>query len=190
MKGLFFAIFSLAFLLLGQAQVLAQRSESEQSKFAAEENPDEPRVRNPIPVPDVVVEALKTEETVKSCLQYNPLEPGQTLSSWFIASAIHLDGPKESDVVVVPSFSGQESMCFQSASGVGLFWIFRKNSERYELVLKTYGNGLEILKSKTNGYRNIRTGTIGEAGKELTELVFHFDGTHYVESEESTHEQQ
>jgi hypothetical protein len=189
MKSLFVAAFPFAFVLLGQPHVLGQHRGGEQSKFAVEEIPGEPRVNHPIPTPDAAVDVLQTDEGVKSCIKDNPLAPGQSLGSWFIGSVIHLDGPKGVDVVVVPSFHGQESMCFQTPTGIGLFWIFRQNGQRYELVLRTWGGDLEILTSKTNGYRNIRTGTLGEAGRDLTNLVFHFDGTRYVEDREATHEQ-
>lgn len=189
LKRLFVTLFLLVFVLLGQIQALAQRSENEQSRFAVEEIPGEPRVTNPITLPETVSEVLQADETVKSCLKDNPLDLGQSLSSWFIASLIYLDGPNEADVVVVPSFRGQESMCFQTPAGIGLFWVFRQYGHRYALVLRTWGGGLEVLQSRTNGYRNIRTGTLGQAGKILTKLPFHFDGTRYVDDQNATHEQ-
>lgn len=175
--------FLVVFLLLGQAQVL--RSEDEQSTFAVEEIAGEPRVTHPVAVPEKVLEVLQRDQAVKSCLKDNPLAPDQSLSSWFVASVIHLDGPTEADLIVLPSFHGQESMCFQTPSGIGLFWLFMQNGQRYELVLKTWGSGLQILKSEVNGHRNIQTGTLGQAGRVLTNTVFGFDGIHYVERQEA-----
>lgn len=189
MKILLAASFLFVFVLPSQAQVSVLSSENEQSRFTVEEIPGESRVRHPIPVPDGALEKLQTDGTVKSCLKDNPLEPGKSLSSWFVASLIHLNGPKEADLVVVPSFQGQESMCFQSPAGIGLFWIFRKHGERYELVLSTWGGGLEILTTKTNSYRNVMTGTLGQAGRNLTNITFHFTGTRYVANKETTQEQ-
>jgi hypothetical protein len=186
MKSQVVVSFLLAFIALGQMQVLGQRSGGEQTSFAVEEIPGEPRVKRPIPVPDAAVEALRTDEGVTSCLRDNPLAPEQSLSSWFVASAIHLDGAKEADVVVVPSFRGQESMCFQTPAGIGLFWVFRENGGRYELVLRTWGGGLEILTARTNGYRDVRTGTLGQAGRDLTNTTFHFDGIRYVADRKTT----
>jgi len=190
MKSLLVASFLFVFVLPGQAQVSVLSSENEQSRFTVEEIPSEPRIYHPIPVPDGALETLQTDGAVKSCLKDNPLDPGKSLSSWFVASVIHLDGPKEADLVVVPSFQGQESMCFQSPAGIGLFWIFRKHGERYELVLSTWGGGLEFLTTKTNGYRNVKTGTLGQAGRNLTNSTFHFNGTRYVANKETTQEQQ
>ena len=190
LKRLFATLFLFVCILLGQAQALGQRSEDEQSKFAVEDIPGEPRVTHPLAVPDKVVEVLQTDEAVKSCRKDNPIHAGQSLSSWFVASLIHLGGPKQADVVVVPSFNGEESMCFQTPAGIiGMFWLFRQHGQRYELVLRTWGGGFEILPSRTNGYRDVRTGTLGQAGRALTNLDFHFDGTRYVEDRERTSEQ-
>lgn len=189
LERLFAASFLLVSILLGQAQFQGQRGQDEQSTFAVEEIPGEPRVKHPIAVPDTVVELLQTDEGVKSCLKDNSLDSGQSLSSWFVASLIHLDGPREADVIVVPSFRGHESMCFQTPAGIGLFWIFRQNAQRYELALRTWGGGLEILTSRTNGYRNVQTGTLGQAGRTRTNVAFHFDGVRYVEGREATQEQ-
>jgi hypothetical protein len=190
MKSLFIAAaIPLAFVLLGHAHAWGQRIEGEQSSFAVEEIPDEPRIKHPIPVPDAVVEVLKSDDGVKSCLKDNPLAPGQLMSSWFIGSVIHLDGPKEADLVVVPSFHGQESMCFQTPAGFGLFWVFRQNGAGYDLVLRSWAGGLRILTSETNGYRNVRTDSMGQAGRVLTNVVFQFNGNRYVENREATRKQ-
>jgi hypothetical protein len=189
MKSSLVAVFMLALVPLGQAQVSDSFIKDEQSRFAVEEIPGEPRVKHPIPIPGVAVETLLADQGVKSCLKDNPLQTGQSLSSWFVGSSIHLDGPKEMDVVVVPSFRGEESMCFQTPAGIGLFWVFRQNGRRYELVLRTWAGGLQILTSKTNGYRNVRTGTLGQAGRVLANAAFQFDGSRYVEAGQATHEQ-
>ena len=51
------------------------------------------------------------------------------------------------------------------------------------------GRGLEILPTKTNGLRDVMTGTLGQAGKNLTNVTFHFDGAHYVVVKDTTHKQ-
>ena len=159
----------------------------EQSSFGTEDVPGTPRVVLPLPVPDSVVQSLETDENVRSCLQENPLDPGQSLGSWFIASEIHLAGPAEDDLVVVPSFKSSESMCFQSVAGIGWFWVFRRVDTRYQLALKAAGNGLEVLGTRSSGYRDIQTSTLGQAGRHLTTMIFRFDGTRYQKYRETTH---
>lgn len=182
-------LFLFAFALSVHSQKAGQLATQEQSIFSTEEaSPYEPRVRRPVPVPDAVLEILKADDGVKACLEYNPLASGQLLSSWFVASGIRLDGHNEKDLVILPSYRGEESMCFESVSGIGTFWVFRNLGARYQLVLRTSGNGLEILKTKNNGYRNIQTGTILHAGGFGTTVTFRFDGKAYRKYQETTQE--
>jgi len=169
-----------------RAQASGQGSRDEQSSFGTEEVPGRPRVMRPLPVPSAVLQILETDEMVKSCLEDNPLPPGRRLGSWFVASEVHLDGPAETDFVVVPSFQGEERMCFQSVAGIGWFWIFRKVETQYRLVLKAAGNGLSVLETRSNGYRDIQTSTLGQAGKYLTTLSFRFDGERYTKLGDAT----
>jgi hypothetical protein len=183
------AVLSLAIscsVILGESQAGRRGSEAEQSSFATEELPGQPRVQRPLSVPGAVLQKLKSDDIVDSCLRYNPLTPGQSLDSWFIASEIHLDGPTESDLIIVPSFKGEESMCFHSVAGIGTFWLFRKNGNHYELVLRASGNSLEVLGTRNAGYRNIQTVTAGEAGRYITKITYKFDGRQYKKAEEAT----
>ena len=189
MKNSFGTFLLLVFAFLFEVQVFGQHSEGEQYRFSVEEIPGEPRVTHSVPIPEGALATLHTDEAVQACLKDNPLERGQSLSSWFIGSVIHLDGTNEVDLIVLPSFRGQESMCFQTPAGIGLFWILKKNSVQYRLILKTWGGGLEILRSKTNGFRDVRTGTLGQAGRNLTTVTFHFNGSRYVPGREATTKQ-
>ena len=190
MKSFFVASTLLACAPFCHAQSSPPASTKEQPTFSVETADDRPRVVRPAALPNTVLEALKSDEAVKSCLKNNPLDPGKSLGSWFIASVIHLAGPNEADLVVVPSFQGEESMCFESVSGIGLFWIFRNNGgKQYQLALRTYGNQIVILPSRTKDYRNVRSDTIGQAGRYLTESTFRFNGNSYVVAQERTEEQ-
>jgi hypothetical protein len=75
-------------------------------------------------------------------------------------------------------------MCFQTPAGIGMFWLFRQLGDRYETVLRTWAGGLEILASKTNGYRDVLSGTLGQAGSNLTSITFRFNGAQYVQDRE------
>jgi hypothetical protein len=180
---------ALTFFLIFTAPVRSQEpgksTKDEQSTFGTEEVPGSPFVKRPAPVPDAVLQILKEDIDVKGCLSDNPLPAGQSLASWFVGSKIHLDGPSESDLVVVPR---PDNECFHSAAGIGTFWIFRRVRDEYELVLKALGNGLAILGAKHNGYRSIQTGTIGQAGRQFTTIVFQFDGKLYQKYKEETRE--
>lgn len=171
---------------VAESQKPRQGGQQEQTSFGTEEIPTVPQVKRPAPMPDSVLQVLNTDEGVKSCLENNTLTPGQLLSSWFIASEIHLDGRNETDLVVLPNPYGEQSMCFHSVEGIGWFWVFRQNQGRHELVLKASGNGLEILNSSHNGYKDIQT--VSGVGRFVTTIIFHFDGRRYRERQKKTGE--
>lgn len=137
------------------SQGVGKTNEEEQSIFGTETLPDQPLLKRPVAVPDAVSETLKRDDGVKPCLENNPLPPGQPLRSWFIASRIHLDGPNETDLVVLGNQqAGDSYLCF----------------------------------SRHGAHRDVQTMSIGQAGRYVTTVTFHFDGKRYRQSRESTQE--
>lgn len=153
----------LALLLEGWA--VSQTISGEQSSFNTNQAASEPLIKRPVRIPGAVLEILRKDDTVGACMEDNPVAPGQSLASWFVASEIHLHGPDEVDLVVLPAGRTETYMCFHSVEGVGWFWVFRHVGERYELALKTAGLSLRVLRTKHDGYRDIRAasevGTLG-----------------------------
>jgi hypothetical protein len=182
-KFLIGLIYLLVFVVPMRSQKANDIPNQEQSSFGTEEVPGIPLVKRPVPVPNAPLQILNEDVDVKGCLSDTPLPPGHSLTSLFIGSNIHLDGSSESDLVVVPV---PDFGCFQSATGIGVFWVFRGVGEQYELVLKALGSGLTILKTRHKGYRIIQTGTIGQAGREFTTVTFRFDGKRYQKYGETT----
>jgi hypothetical protein len=151
-------------------------TQKEQSTFGTEELPGIPLVKHPVTLPSSVLHILSADVDVTGCLSTNPLPPRKPLASLFIGSEVHLDGSGERDLVIVPV---PDYGCFLSATGIGIFWVFRKTANSYELVLKASGSGLSILTAKHCGHRDIQTGTIGRAGREFTTITFRFDAKEY-----------
>lgn len=172
--------------LTAHSQITEQGHQQEQSSFASEEAPGTQRIKHPVQVPDAAIEVLKTDDTVKSCLEDNPLAPGQDIGSWFVASKIHLGSAGDTDIIVLPSLHGEESKCFESIAGIGLYWIVRSTGKQYQLVLTTWGGSLQILAARNNGFRDIQTETLGQAGRYLTTVTFRFDGNRYEKYRETT----
>ncbi|MGA7523460.1 MAG: hypothetical protein WBW84_13465 [Acidobacteriaceae bacterium] len=112
-------------------------------------------------------------------MQENPIPPGDSLASWFEASEIHLDGPDEADLVVLPVAQGSRLLCFHSAEGIGWFWVFRQAGAHYELVLKTAGLGLTILHGRHHGYRDIQSGMA--FGTHSSQTTYRFANGQYRE---------
>jgi hypothetical protein len=182
----------LTFALSLQAQNSSKAAEPEQSSFGGEEVPGIPFIKRPVSVPDSVLQLLKKADTVKGCLSDNEPTPDKPFSSWFVASEVHLGGRSERDLVVLPSpRAGQPDYgCFHSASGIQSLWVFRQTGGQYRLVLTTVGNGIDIMKIRHNGYRDIQSVTVGRAGRFITTITFHFDGGQYQRYQEETKENQ
>jgi hypothetical protein len=111
-------------------------------------------------------------------------------ASWFVASEVHLAGPQQRDLIVLPSpeVHQPDYMCFHSAGSFQCFWVFRASHGPYQLVLKTFAFGIDVAQARRHGYRDILTVSPSDAGKFLTTVTFRFDGTHYQEYGRQTRE--
>ncbi|HYB61276.1 MAG TPA: hypothetical protein VEH50_07335 [Methylomirabilota bacterium] len=171
-------------VVLLKASTALGTTKQEQTTFVAD--PAE-RLERPVPVPDAVLRILSKDEMVIGCMQSNPIPSGRSLASWFAVSEIHLNGPNEADLVVLPVVQGSPSMCFHSVEGIGWFWVFRPIGPHYRLVLKTAGLGLSVLDTRHNGYRDIRSG--GQVGNTATAVTFRYGtGGRYQEYRRKTTE--
>jgi hypothetical protein len=152
------------------SQQAKKHPSQEQIRFGLEES-----VNHPIPVPDLVLAALKTDSEVRTSRCVDEDQPSPTVSaSWFEASQIHLDGPGEIDLLVKA-----KNGCLFGAN-IGPFWIFRKTQRGYELVLNVSALGLELLPSRTNGHKDVSA--VAVAGGEAVTVIYKFNGRRYQES--------
>jgi hypothetical protein len=132
----------------------------EQSDFSSNDE----NWNRPAKVPEEVLEVLRT---------ISGASPDELPSEWLLASEIHLDGPIETDLVVM----GIRGL--RGAHAVP-FWIFRRTAESYQLILSTGGDGLRVSQTKWNGYRTIQTFNL--TGIAITTASFRFDGHQYTRS--------
>jgi hypothetical protein len=144
----------------------------EQADFAmVEESPD-----RPVDVPAEVLAQLKKDEFVLSCLQ-----EGQSSSDlagdWFVGSVIQLGNQKHDGMVVQPrKHPATVEPCLLHVHSMP-FWVFVKTRNGYALVLTDSVQLLRVLRTKSNGYRDIETSmstTLGE-----TRWFYKFDGHKY-----------
>lgn len=147
---------------------------SEQTSFDADASQ---QIAHPLPLPDSVLRVLSHDDVVMACRKENPIPPGASLASWFAASEVHLDGPDEADLVVLPVAKGRPYLCFHSIEGVGWFWVFRQIGADYQLVLKTAGLGLIIRDARHHGYRDIQSGTA--FGTHRSQTTYRFENGQY-----------
>jgi len=143
----------------------------EQTAFEAEPDGDVMHISRPAEIPEGALKVLRDlSRSPADCLKHDGVTPEQVPASWFIASAVHLNGPNEVDFVVLlnePAIAHPDipGGCMLPANG-NYFWVLGPESKsgKYRLLLKVYGHGLNVLNSRTNQYRDIQAGYASTAG--------------------------
>ena len=167
----------------GANQNQAKSPVQEQSGFSYELEIDP--IQKPVALSEVALQVLAKDELIRSCLDRRNLAPEKLPANWFVASQIHLDGPKEIDLIVLPSGRlpdtprGEISAnaCLVGAN-TGGFWVLHGTSTGYQLVLSQKAHSLDVLKTRSNGLRDFQLYTISLS--ENTIQDFKFDGRKYV----------
>lgn len=158
--------------------VRAQNTKSrEQSHFNIEQG-DVGSVTRPVSLPKGALDVLRRDQRIMHCARNQNISADQIPARWFIASEIHLDGPAETDFVVLPRFDldlKPSNVCLMGAN-IGPFWVLAETPKGYKLVLATSALGLVVLDSRTKGYRDIKN--VSESNV-VTTVVFKFDGQKY-----------
>jgi hypothetical protein len=177
-------------VMLASTEYPGNNQQSEQTGFNSDEVPGQVYVKKPVRIPDGALAVLRDtlSRGTANCIQDTEgLTPEQVPASWFVGSEIHLDGPEEVDLVVLPARMTSESpspnRCLYSAHG-GPFWLLRNINRKYELLLETYADGLGILDSRTNFYRDIQTWST--TVRTTTTLLYKMDVGQYQLAEKKT----
>jgi len=148
-----------------EAQTTGKNPVKEQSMFGAEDE----TVDRPVNVPGGALEILRKDEWVLQYLKAEGKSPDQLTSEPFLASEIHLDGPKEIDLIVTGTG--------RLRGNVATFWVFRKLPEGCRLVLKATAQSLVVRRDRWKGFRNMSVGS-PIAGLSV-EVFYRFDGKQY-----------
>jgi hypothetical protein len=134
-----------------------------QTNFSDEYPPE-----RPVHLPSNVLRLLMQTKEAKSALEFasGPVDPSQV----FEAEQVHLGPPNEVDLVVagIPPMRGADN---------DWFWIIRFVGGKPEILLFDGTYSLNIMNSRTHGYKDIQTDWNTSSYKVHT--VFHFDGRHY-----------
>ena len=140
-------------------------STHEQTYFSEDE-----RLQRPVPLPpDVLNVLLKTDEVKDNLGSASPSQRSNP-SSLFRAAEVHLHAPDVIDFVVI----GRSPM---SGADNTWFWIVRSARGKPQVVLFAGSNSLEIMASRTNGYRDIRCDWASANHAETT--TYKFNGREY-----------
>ena len=150
-----------------QTHQSSSEQQREQTSFGAEEE-----IVHPVPTPKDVLQILRSNVRNQRLLAKEQ-KPDEMPASWFVTSEINLKDDSMSDLIVMaaePRLLG---------ANIVPFWIFRNTLQGHELVLTVSALSLEVLDTKTNGYRDIRTGAA--TAKSGYTIIFKFDGKEYRE---------
>jgi hypothetical protein len=122
------------------------------------------------PSKSVLDALLKTPEAKENWNRLQKLTR-EELQQLFIVIRVHLKDSDETDEVVL----GKDPM---SGADCDWFWIVRDKGDQAQVLLFENTYGVYLLKSRTNGYRDIRS--VGVAGGMTYTNIFHYDGQRYI----------
>jgi hypothetical protein len=133
----------------------------------------EEKFAHPAPLPASVLETLQTDTSNQQLFESCPTRGSQHAipSSWFVAAEVDLKHGESRGLVV-----RAENGCLWGAN-IGPFWVFRHTDLGYEVVLDASALGLELLDTRTNGFRDLRLSSA--SGGEVHSTVFKFSGGKY-----------
>lgn len=165
------------------AQHTKPKDPKEQSEFGIER--DIIPIQRPVTLPQGALDVLSKDDRIASCLENDELSAEELPANWFAASEIHLDGPNETDLVVLPGDrlpdtppdEPSANACLLGAN-TGQMWVLRQTRDGVRLVLSQVGLGLTVLSTRSNGLRDIQ---IGAAGMGYVDSIdYKFDGQSYA----------
>jgi len=173
------AVFSVSHVLM--AQQTRAKEQKEQSAFGID---DAVPIVRPVTLSRAALDALSRDERVVSCLEGESLKVKELPANWFVASEIHLDGPNETDLVVLPGGplpdtpAGEISpnACLVGANTAQM-WVLRKTQDGFKLVLSQIALGMTVLTTRTNGLRDVQVGAV--VGGYADSIDYKFDGQSY-----------
>lgn len=176
------AAFCAAGTFAAQGSKRSAPGQAEQSDFGIELEA-EPVLR-PAELPRAALDVLSKDDRVARCLERNGLSAQQLPSHWFVASRIHLAGPEELDLVVLPSGRIPDTpkgaispnVCLSGANTAQM-WVLRETQTGFQVALSQIGLGMNVLSTRTCGLRDIRVGAV--VGGYADAIEYKFDGKSY-----------
>lgn len=126
---------------------------------------------------DLAEQLLRDEESVRTCLRESHGGNESTLFRHFKVKRVDLNNDKLPEYIVEANddVNGQGG-CFGDGRGHAEIWIYRKTTSGYEpLMSGLLSVGVKLLKTSTNGYRDLKD--TGHNGIILVETIYEFDGS-------------
>ncbi len=122
--------------------------------------------------------AVLRSDTFEHLLQYCEEQRGTKLSdipaSWFVGSQV--DVRHDVSALVVRG----EGECLQGAH-ITQFWLLTQSARGWRIAFTGRADGLNVLNTHTNGYRDLRLVHVQDAGRAIEYVRFHFSKDRYRE---------
>jgi mRNA-degrading endonuclease RelE of RelBE toxin-antitoxin system len=164
-SSIMFAIFTIGIL---SAQTQKEAVKIEGSSFCADESEDFQSARPPTNV--VLDVLLKTPGAKDVSAELEKLDREEQ-RKLFRAVRVHLSETDPTDYLVVGSYP-------MSGADNDWFWLVRQTQNRAQVILDAGGNCLDLLRTRSSGYRDIRTVWSAASGLTITR-IYHYDGNRY-----------
>ncbi|MEJ7577578.1 MAG: hypothetical protein WKF74_11300 [Pyrinomonadaceae bacterium] len=164
-------VISLSCSLIASGQRRRTQQTKEQISFGSET-----LIKRRVRIPQNVLNQLSDFEDgyLKRC-QQDEYSRQQNIANHFAASALNINSDGQGDLIVQA-----QTQCFMGAHNT-TFWIFAKVAQRlypgYDMIFAKRADFLGILKSSTNGYRDIETAS--HTTLETYTTIWKFDGQNY-----------
>jgi hypothetical protein len=162
-----FALICVGYAVVLLAQPPIQSEGRERTTFCAD---DESFNHASLPTDDVLDALLRTSQAKVLSGELEKLDREER-RKLFRSVPVHLTGSDQSDYLVLgkPPMSGADN---------DWFWIVRRGLSRTEVVLEAGGNCLELLKKRSDGYKDIRAMWGAASGLKIT-WIYNYDGAQY-----------
>ncbi len=147
----------------------SQRSATtrEQTNFGAEGD-----FKKPVSLPSDALQSLRNshspDDLIQMCAQESGIAVDQIPATWFVASEIRLTPTPSSGLVI-----RGEHACLGGAH-IAQFWILEKSKAGYRIVFRGRADGLTILPTSSNGYRNVQLVIVTQAGVYVDSVNFKY----------------
>ncbi len=124
----------------------------------------------PARLPENVLRALVSSGMAGYARDWATDHPGGDLNRFFRAVQVELSDSKEPDYIVEGQFPLTGADC-------DWFWVVHSQRGLAEVVLFDNTDSIQLLKSRTNGLKDIQT--IWQAPREIDRKIFRFSGERY-----------
>ncbi len=178
---------AIAFVMLVSSISVAAQSASrnehirEQTDFGAEDT-----FERPVPLPPAALQAIRdakgADTLLEMCAESEGIRVAEIPATWFAGSEIRLSRVPGSGLVV-----RGENTCLSGAHIVQ-FWILAKSAATYKVVFAGRADALEVLPTRSNGYRDLQLVFITQAGVYVDYVNLRYsDGAYHKSGHRLTH---